>query len=70
MYRPASLSPRKLVGLVDALQSPSYSTAVGLLYWAMSGYNAFRPKESGNINPRREWGRRLGGWLKVFLPDS
>ena len=26
--------PEKLVGLADKLNSPAYSTSVGLLYWA------------------------------------
>lgn len=63
-------APKQLVGLVDALRSPSYATSVGLLQWAMGGYNTYRPRHEGRSGQRREWGRRLGGWFKIFLPDS
>jgi cell division protein FtsA len=62
-------APKQLVGLVDALRSPSYSTSVGLLQWALSGNNAFRPREAGRSGQRPEWGRRLGGLISLFLPD-
>lgn len=56
-------SPRNLAGLVDALGSPAYATSVGLLQWAVSGQNNYRPR------PRQgEWGRRLGTIFKALLP--
>jgi cell division protein FtsA len=57
-------TPRNLVGLVDELRSPAYATSVGLLRWAISGNNAYRPR------PRQgEWSRRLGGFLRALLPE-
>ncbi len=58
--------PRNLVGLVDALQSPAFATSVGLLQWAMSGQNAFRPRPQ----QARQWSRRFGGILRALLPDD
>ncbi|MCA9933276.1 MAG: cell division protein FtsA [Ardenticatenaceae bacterium] len=58
--------PRNLVGLVDSLQSPAYATGVGLLRWAMSGQNAYRPRP----NQPGQWSRRFGGILRALLPDD
>jgi cell division protein FtsA len=58
--------PANLIGLVDSLRSPAYATAVGLLQWSVVGMSAYRPKKT----PRREWGRRVGKVLSIFLPDS
>jgi cell division protein FtsA len=55
--------PRHLIGLVDALHSPAFSTSVGLLQWAISGHNIYRPRER-----HFEFGRRIGGIFKAFLP--
>ena len=57
-------TPRSLVGLVDALRSPAYATSVGLLRWAISGSNAYRPRAR-----QGEWGRRLGGFFRALLPE-
>ncbi len=57
-------APRSLVGLVDALRSPAYATSVGLLRWAISGSNAYRPRAR-----QGEWGRRLGGFFRALLPE-
>lgn len=59
-------TPRNLVGLVDALQSPAYATGVGLLHWAMSGQNAYRPRPQA----ARQWSRRFSGLLRALLPDD
>ena len=56
--------PKNLVGLVDSLHNPAYATSVGLLHWAVSGQNIYRPRE-----PQRDLGRRLGGIFRAFLPD-
>ena len=56
--------PRNLVGLVDSLQSPAYATGVGLLRWAMSGQQVYRPRP----NQTGQWGRRVGNLLKALLP--
>jgi cell division protein FtsA len=64
--------PENLVGLVDKLNSPAYSTSVGLLYW---GFNVH---ENG-INQKRGRKRRVKGesnmvfanlkeWIKRLLP--
>ena len=57
-------SPRNLLGLVDQLHSPAYATSVGLLRWAMSNYQAYRPRTPQG----RELGRRMGAFLKMLLP--
>jgi cell division protein FtsA len=56
--------PRNLVGLVDRLQSPAYSTAVGLLRWGISDYNTFRP----NRTEVPSTGGRLKELLGRLLP--
>jgi cell division protein FtsA len=64
--------PEHLVGLVDKLNSPAYSTSVGLLYW---GFNAHENETS----PKRRHKRRVKGeqnmvfanlkeWIKRLLP--
>lgn len=64
--------PENLVGLVDKLNSPAYSTSVGLLYW---GFNA----HENETNPKRGRKRRVKGeqnmffanikeWIKRLLP--
>lgn len=56
-------TPRNLVGLVDRLNSPAYATSIGLLRWALSGYNAYRPRDT-----RPELGRRVGNLIRLILP--
>ncbi|MBE2201312.1 MAG: cell division protein FtsA [Anaerolinea sp.] len=56
--------PRNLVGLVDSLQSPAYATGIGLLRWAMSGQQLYRPR----LPQTGLWGRRVGNLLKALLP--
>jgi cell division protein FtsA len=55
--------PRNLVGLVDSLQSPAYATSIGLLNWAISGQNIYRPRQRN-----KELGRRLGRFFRELLP--
>jgi cell division protein FtsA len=55
--------PKNLEGLVDALQSPAYATSVGLLDWAISGQNLYRPRPK-----KREFGRKIGGIFRALLP--
>ena len=57
--------PRNLVGLVDKLASPKFSTSVGLLRWAMTGSHMYKPEKS---NPGKELGSRLKSLWKVFAP--
>jgi cell division protein FtsA len=55
--------PKNPVGLVESLHSPAYATSVGLLRWAVSGHNIYRPR------PRQgEIGRKLGTFFKALLP--
>jgi cell division protein FtsA len=65
--------PENLVGLVDQLKSPAYSTSVGLLYWAAA-------LTEDDLRPARGNSRRGGkgenrmnldpvkNWLKRLLP--
>ena len=55
--------PQNLVGMVDRLHSPSFSTSVGLLHWAMSDNQIYQPRTHN-----REWGRKMGTILKALLP--
>jgi cell division protein FtsA len=60
--------PQNLVGLTDQLNSPAFSTSVGLLEWALliaesSQYIDRRhPKQSGN------WTEQLKDLLRRLLP--
>jgi cell division protein FtsA len=62
--------PDNLVGLVDQLHSPAYSTSVGLLYWALMMSETMpvaprgrRPRGGGNVN----WDI-IKNFLKRMLP--
>jgi cell division protein FtsA len=55
--------PKNVVGLVDSLNTPAYATSVGLLHWALSGQNLYRPRAR-----QGEFGRKIGGFLKALLP--
>jgi cell division protein FtsA len=55
--------PKNLIGLVDTLNSPAFATSVGLLNWATSGHNAFRPRVR-----QGEFGRRIGTFFRALLP--
>lgn len=57
--------PRNLTGLVEQLHSPAYATATGLLKWAISGQNTYRPRREQITRMRSQWGR----WFKEnFFP--
>ena len=67
--------PENLVGMVDRLDSPAYSTSVGLLRWGML-MNEFSP-EGVSRRPRTGRGRsassfvdweRVKDWLRRLLP--
>ena len=60
--------PKNMVGLVEKLQSPAYATSVGLLYWAMSEQNSYRP--TAPKRQKGEWGRRIGNIFKALLPGE
>jgi cell division protein FtsA len=62
--------PENLVGLVDQLHSPAYSTSIGLLNWAIMMNETMMP---GYIQDDRDYseGSRLTAvmnWLKRLLP--
>ncbi len=64
--------PENLIGMVDRLDSPAFSTSVGLLRWAFQ-YSEFSPQEGirrqrfqmQSDNP--QWDR-VKSWLKRLLP--
>jgi cell division protein FtsA len=61
--------PENLVGLVDQLKNPAYSTSVGLLYWAAAlteedsrparGGSRRAGRERVNLDPVKNWLKRL-----------
>jgi cell division protein FtsA len=63
--------PEKLVGLVDQLKSPAYSTGFGLLHWAaalteedltlskLGGKRTPKKDNPVNLDPVRDWFKRL-----------
>lgn len=55
--------PKNLVGLVDSLHTPAFATSVGLLNWAVSGQNVYRPRQRN-----KEFGRRLSRFFRELLP--
>ncbi|NPV55136.1 MAG: cell division protein FtsA, partial [Anaerolineae bacterium] len=67
MNMPARVAkPENLIGLVDQLQSPAYSTSVGLLYWAMLMNEAI-PSRSGRARVKTEPKTDFKEWFKDFL---
>ena len=58
-------SPKNLVGLVDALKGPAYTTSIGLMRWSMAQEGTFRPLPSQGF-----FGNRLkfGEFLRALLP--
>jgi len=65
--------PEDLTGLTDKLNSPAYSTSVGLLRWALSmhehdltfGRGRRRRRSRGEVSISLE---KLKGWVKRLLP--
>lgn len=61
--------PVDLVGLTDALESPSFATCVGLLRWGMRNGSALSPSQrSTDVSGKGSTYERLMNWLKEFLP--
>jgi cell division protein FtsA len=56
--------PKKMIGLVESVSDPAHATSVGLLQWATSGLNLYRPRSS-----QGQFGKKIGGILKAILPD-
>jgi cell division protein FtsA len=70
MHLPARVAkPEELTGLVDKLDSPAYSTGVGLLHFAhrtdLAKTSTRRPKGEGP-----DIGRALTDFLGRFLPED
>ena len=66
--------PENLIGLVDQLQSPSYSTSIGLLKWAelMDDNLGPAPTRRGSRGPKNplpsvNW-PEIKKWLTRLLP--
>jgi cell division protein FtsA len=64
--------PENMLGMTDRLDSPAYSTSVGLLRWAML-MNEFAPQGGGRqVRYENQGGgvawERLRNWLKRLLP--
>ncbi len=65
--------PENLVGLVDKLKSPAYSTSVGLLYWAAALAKEERPSTRDGTRRRTKGVSHMDlsnvkNWLKRLLP--
>jgi cell division protein FtsA len=56
--------PENLVGLADKLNSPAYSTSVGLLYWATAMHEMLNPAEGSR---RRRKGGRDWSTVRTFF---
>jgi len=66
--------PENLIGLVDKLSSPAYSTSIGLLYWAADLQDEFGasgrkpPRIPGTEGEKPIDLSKLKKWLKLLLP--
>ncbi len=61
--------PMQLGGLVDKVDDPSFSTAVGLLIWDMENTQGSSSKSDGQLSKNiREGLNKTKEWLKKFLP--
>lgn len=62
--------PENLVGLTDQLNSPAYSTSVGLLHWAllMSDSSPATPTRGDRSKPTVIDTGKIKEWLKRLLP--
>ncbi len=60
--------PENLVGLVDQLNSPAYSTSIGLLYWALMMNETAQPYRSSGLKGGGLGLDTLKNLLKRLLP--
>jgi len=66
--------PENLTGLIDKLNSPAYSTSVGLLRWVLSMHEHEVAITSGGKRRRRSKGEKsmnldaVKNWMKRLLP--
>jgi cell division protein FtsA len=61
-------TPQNLQGLTDAIDSPAYATAVGLLLWGRDQAGA-QPLPVRRDKKGGDWSDRFGGFIKTLLPD-
>ena len=69
MGLPARIAkPQNLIGLIDQLDSPSYSTSVGLLEWAMLMSDAGQYIDRHGPKKAKNWTEQLKDLLRRLLP--
>jgi cell division protein FtsA len=66
--------PENLVGLVDQLKSPAFSTSVGLLYWAAAYADTELPSHTGrgphnSAGPPGKYMDKVKDWIKRLTPS-
>ena len=59
--------PERMTGMIDQLNSPAYSTAVGLLYWSMVVQDS-TAEETSKANTIVTAGDRVKKFLRLLLP--
>ena len=60
-------APHDLQGLTDAVESPAFATAVGLLLWGMRHEPAAATESKPSRPPSIFWAK-IRDWLRAFLP--
>jgi cell division protein FtsA len=69
MGLPARIAkPQNLIGLTDQLDSPSYSTSVGLLEWAMLMSDTGQYIDRHGPKKSKNWTEQLKDLLRRLLP--
>jgi len=69
MGLPARIAkPQNLIGLTDQLDSPAYSTSVGLLEWALLMSNTNHYIDRHGPRQDKSWTEKLKALLKSLLP--
>ena len=58
--------PENMSGMIDQLDSPAYSTSVGLLYWALLMQESTVPSQ--NSTEKKSFGERIRKLLRYVLP--
>ena len=62
-------APRQLRGLSEAVSSPAYATAVGLLLWGMQQETS-RVENAYRVSTGGTWFQQMLKWLRVLLPGT
>ena len=69
MGLPARIAkPQNMIGLIDQLDSPSYSTSVGLLEWALLMSDTGQYIERHGPKKPANWQEQLKDLLRRLLP--